>query len=202
MVVLVFGETGSIGQFLANRFRSEGKTVIGVSRNFVVDDIPEVEAAIWCQGVNINDKIGEINYENYSSVIDGNLGYVVRTLDALVKGGKLGAGSRCLVISSLWQEFSRDNKFSYTVSKAALGGLVRSCSVDLGSRDIFINALLPGPVDNPMTRRNLGSEQIAKLPGFVQLEDLWQLARYLCLFNNSTNGQSIIVDLGFSIKKM
>jgi NAD(P)-dependent dehydrogenase (short-subunit alcohol dehydrogenase family) len=202
MAVIVFGETGSIGKFLAQKLRSEGKTVIGVSRNFVVDDIPEVEAAIWCQGVNINDKIGEINYEKYSEVVDGNLGYVVRTLDALVKARKLAPGSRCLVISSLWQEFTRDNKFSYTVSKAALGGLVRSCSVDLGARNIFINALLPGPVDNPMTRNNLDPEQISKLPGFVHLEDLWQLSRYLCLFNNSTNGQSIIVDLGFSVRKM
>lgn len=202
MVVLIFGETGSIGRFLCQKFREAGKTVTGASRNFAVDDVPEIEAAIWCQGVNINDKIGEINYENYTAVVDGNLGYVVKTLDALVKAGKLVSGSRCLVISSLWQAFSRDNKFSYTVSKAALGGLVRSCSVDLGSQNIFINALLPGPVDNPMTRSNLGPEQISKLPGFVQLEDLWQLSQYLCLFNNSTNGQSIIVDLGFSIRKM
>ena len=107
-----------------------------------------------------------------------------------------------MIISSLWQEFSRENKFSYTVSKAAIGGIVRSCSVDLGKNDIFINALLPGPIDNEMSRLNLTQEQMDKLPGFVNLNDLWYLSEYLCLNNTSTNGQSIIVDLGFSVKKM
>jgi len=88
------------------------------------------------------------------------------------------------------------------VSKAALGGIVRSCSVDLGKNDIFINALLPGPIDNQMTRSNLSQEQVDTLPGFVQLDDLWYLAEYLCVHNTSTNGQSIRVDLGFSVKKM
>lgn len=136
------------------------------------------------------------------NTIDVNLHYITKTLDDLVRHDKLEKGSRCLIISSLWQEFSREHKFSYTVSKAALGGIVRSCSVDLGKNDIFINALLPGPIDNQMTRSNLTQEQMDTLPGFVQLDDLWYLAEYLCVHNTSTNGQSIRVDLGFSVKKM
>lgn len=199
--VLVLGN-GSIGKHLAKRFTEKKCNVITATRNFDVHAIPKVQSVLWCQGVNCNDSIGSLNYSTYMNTIDVNLHYITRTLDDLVKYNKLDDCARCLIISSLWQEFSREEKFSYTVSKAAIGGIVRSCSVDLGKRGIFINALLPGPLDNEMTRAHLTQEQTDALPGFVNVDDLWYLTDYLCLHNTSTNGQSIIVDLGFSVKKM
>lgn len=201
MNVLILGR-GSIGSHLIQKFEEKNHRVIVATRDFNVHEIPKVKAVIWCQGVNCNDSVGSLNYSTYMNTIDVNLHYITKTLDDLVRHDKLEKGSRCLIISSLWQEFSREHKFSYTVSKAALGGIVRSCSVDLGKNDIFINALLPGPIDNQMTRSNLTQEQMDTLPGFVQLDDLWYLAEYLCVHNTSTNGQSIRVDLGFSVKKM
>jgi len=198
--VLVFGGTGSIGSFLVKKFSDEVH-VIAPPKNFECNEIPSVDAVIWCQGVNKNDSIHNLEYDDYINVIDVNLNFITKTLNYLIKNNKLNKGSRCLVISSIWQEYSRSCKFSYTVSKAAIGGLVRSCSIDLG-KDIFINALLPGPIDNEMTRSNLSDEQMKKLLGFVNLEDIWQLSRYLCLHNTSTNGQSIKIDLGFSVCKM
>lgn len=198
--VLIFGGTGSVGSFLVKKFSDE-ENVITPSRHFEINEIPNIDAVIWCQGVNKNDSIHDLEYEEYINVIDVNLNYITKTLNLLIKNNKLNKGSRCLVISSIWQEYSRSCKFSYTVSKAAIGGLVRSCSIDLG-KDIFMNALLPGPIDNEMTRSNLSDEQMKKLPGFVNLEDIWQLSRYLCLYNMSTNGQSIKIDLGFSVNKM
>ena len=198
--VLVIGN-GSIGSHLVKRFREAGHVVTVAPRNF--DAVHETfHCAIWCQGVNCNDSIGSLDSDEYMHVIDANLHYTTRTLNYLIKNNKIEDGGRCLIISSLWQDFSRENKFSYTVSKAAIGGLVRSCSIDLAKRGIFINALLPGPVDNEMTRTNLTQEQVDLLPGFVSLDDLWYLSEYLCTRNSSTNGQSIRVDLGFSVKKM
>ena len=196
--IVIFGSTGSIGKYLCDMFIKEGHEVLSAPRNGDVSGLPDVDVAIWCQGMNLNDSIETVDYNKYLEVLDVNLNYIVRTLSTLV----FREGARCLIVSSLWQEFSRTNKFSYTVSKAALGGIVRSCSVDLGARGIFINSILPGPIKNEMTLKNLSSEQIAALPGFVQLEDLWHLARYLCLYNTSMNGQSLIVDLGFSVRKL
>jgi len=200
--VVVFGASGSIGTFICDKLVEEGKNVIPVYRDFDIHSLPpSIHSAVWCQGININDTIGSIDYESYINVIDVNLNYIITTLDSLVKHKKLDKGSRCVIISSIWQEYARDNKLSYTVSKSAIGGLVRSCSIDLGSNGVYINALLPGPIDNPMTRNNLTPEQLSKLSGFVQLGDVWQLTKYLCFFNNSTNGQSILIDLGLSVRK-
>jgi len=200
--VLVIGN-GSIGSHLVQKFREAGHDVTVAPRNFDAREFQHsFHSVIWCQGVNCNDSIGSLNATDYMNTIHVNLHYTTWTLNDLIKNNKIEEGGRCLIISSLWQDFSRENKFSYTVSKAALGGLVRSCSIDLAKRGTFINALLPGPVDNEMTRSNLTQEQVDLLPGFVNLDDLWYLSEYLCTRNNSTNGQSIRVDLGFSVKKM
>ena len=200
VTVLIFGGTGSIGTHLVKKF-TETTSVIVAPRNFDATTVPRIDAVIWCQGVNHSDTIGSLDYEKYLETIHVNLHYITQTLDSLVRHDKISNGGRCLIMSSLWQDFSRGTKFSYTVSKAAIGGIVRSCSVDLGKKGIFINALLPGPIDNEMTRTNMSHEQVSMLPGFVQLDDLWHLSKYLCLHNTSTNGQSIRVDLGFSVKK-
>jgi NAD(P)-dependent dehydrogenase (short-subunit alcohol dehydrogenase family) len=199
--VLIIGN-GSIGSHLATKFREAGHRVTVAPRNFDARTQEKFHSVVWCQGVNCNDSIGSLNAVDYLHVVDVNLHYTTWTLNDLIKHDRIEDGGRCLIISSLWQDFSRENKFSYTVSKAAIGGLVRSCSIDLGKRGIFINALLPGPIDNEMTRSNLTREQIDTLPGFVNLDDLWYLSEYLCTRNASTNGQSIRVDLGFSVKKM
>jgi 3-oxoacyl-[acyl-carrier protein] reductase len=200
--ILVIGN-GSIGSHLVQKFKSNGYNVTVAPRNFEANSFTQkFRCVIWCQGVNCNDTIGALDSVEYMNTIDVNLHYTTRTLDDLIRNDKIEKDGRCLIISSLWQDFSRENKFSYTVSKAALGGIVRSCSVDLGKKGIFINAILPGPIDNEMTRKNLSQNQIDTLPGFVNLDDLWYLSEYLCTRNNSTNGQSIRVDLGFSVKKM
>jgi len=199
--ILILGN-GSIGKHISKRFIENKYNVITATRDFDVHSIPKVKSVIWCHGINCNDSIKSLDYSTYMNTIDVNLHYITRTLSSLIKYDKLEDCARCLIISSLWQEFSREEKFSYTVSKAAIGGIVRSCSVDLGKKGIFINALLPGPLDNEMTRANLTQLQTDTLPGFVNVDDLWYLTDYLCLHNTSTNGQSIIVDLGFSVKKM
>ena len=219
MAVLIFGAAGSIGAYLFKRMVEDGRSVYGTTRtactpNLLYYDpsdpatmsglaaLPSLQAVIWCQGTNCNDEVGELELSQYLAVMDGNVHFVARSLNLLLTSGKLAQGSRLLIVSSLWQEFTRSHKFSYTVSKSALGGLVRSCSVDLGSRGIYINAVLPGPIDNEMTRANLTDAQIATLPGFVDMADLYHLSTYLCFHNNSTNGQSLVVDLGFSVRRM
>jgi len=135
--------------------------------------------------------------------MDANLCFVVHSLDYLLKNNKIKDGARLCVISSVWQDsIARPNKFSYTVSKAALGGLVRSAAVDLKSRGILINSILPGPVDNEMTRSNMTHEQIQKLPGFTDASDICHMIDYMCFKNTSMTGQSIVIDHGFSLMKI
>jgi NAD(P)-dependent dehydrogenase (short-subunit alcohol dehydrogenase family) len=91
------------------------------------------------------------------------------------------------------------------MSKAALKGLVLSAAADLAKDGHLINAVLPGALDTPMTRRNLSAEQIGRLEGATQfgklskLGDVASLVCYLCgAENTGITGQFIAADLGFS----
>jgi 3-oxoacyl-[acyl-carrier protein] reductase len=96
---------------------------------------------------------------------------------------------------------------AYTVSKAAIGGVVRSLSVDLGrSHRILVNGVLPGVVDTPMARKGLTSEQIAKvveatpIGTLVTPKDVGNAVYLLgSELNTGISGQSLLVDNAFSV---
>lgn len=201
MNILLFGASGSLGSTIHSSICEKGTIYCG-ARTYASQDIPVVDVVIWAQGANTNDTIGQLD-ERYDEIMDANLHFVVKSFDYLLKAQKIKDGARLCIISSVWQDsIARPNKFSYTVSKAALGGLVRSAAVDLKPRDILVNAILPGPIDNEMTRINLTPEQIQKLPGFTDARDICHMIDYMCFKNTSMTGQSIVIDHGFTFMKI
>jgi len=231
--VIVFGATGAIGGFLCGRFAAEGRRVIAVSRSGRLnDDIagdivghpfdPErdarfspplgteerVSAVVWAQGMNLTDSVRDVDAEANLRLYRANVLYVLTTLRDLLAGGRLVSPTRFCVISSIWQDIARPNKLSYCVTKSALRGMVQSAAIDLGGDGHLINAVLPGPLDTPMTRANLSSEQLARLENATPsgrlptLSDVAEVVCFLCSERNTgTTGQFIAVDGGFSHAK-
>lgn len=159
----------------------------------------------WAQGANGNDSVYDVKVENHIALYKANCVYVLVTLKALLSLKLLDHGSRLCVISSIWQNLARQSKLSYCMSKAALQGLILSASVDLAADGHLINAVLPGALDTPMTRRNLSDDQIGRLTGATkfgtlpQLHDVASLVCYLCSSENTgITGQFIASDLGYS----
>jgi NAD(P)-dependent dehydrogenase (short-subunit alcohol dehydrogenase family) len=141
----------------------------------------------------------------HRDMYEANVGYILKSLQALLQADLLAPSARLCVISSIWQNLARQNKLSYSITKAALQGLVNSLSVDLGTSGILINAVLPGAIDTPMTHKNLTIEQIesikkeSPLGTLATLDDVAKLVYFLCSDNNiGITGQFIAADRGFS----
>ena len=211
MNVIVFGSTGSIGSYIASRFRESGNNVVGittkhenVSSSIVhVDnmiDIPYVfDSVVWAHS---------FNSDSFSKIIDANVSFILQTLKTLIDNKKIKHGGKLVVISSIWEETTRPDKLSYTITKAALSGLVKNLAYDLSQYNILINNVLPGVVDNEMTRKTLSEENIEFIKTFtnfnrlITLEDIYVTLKFLTTENSGITGQSIKVDLGFTnIKK-
>ena len=163
------------------------------------------DAVVWAQGTNVNDSVLEFDLDAHLEVLKANCVFVAATLAGLLEMNLLRDGARLCVISSIWQTIARERKLSYTVSKAALAGLVHSAAADLASRGILVNAVLPSVTDTAMTRAMLSSEQIdrfASATGFerlTSLDDVANTVAFLCSERNTgVTGQSIAVDLGYS----
>lgn len=226
--MLVFGVTGSIGHTVARTAQSRNWHVVGISRSDaatddcgvkriacdpLVDDLlaalsgeEPFDAVCWAHGANLRDSLTAFDVDDHLELYRANCLLVLVSASALLRGGLLRqGGARLTIVSSIWQDRARQDKLSYTVTKAAVGGIVRSASVDLASEGHLVNGVLPGVLQTPMTQANLSSEQIdlirAKTP-HGRLPDLDTVAEtilFLCSSaNKSITGQSITVDLGMS----
>ena len=221
--VLLFGAGGALGAAIATHLSGEGFAVYtagtthwdGASAHLALgyDDpcdaasfssFPDLDAVVWAQGLNCSDTVATYDAEDLQRLLQANVFFIASSLQALLLAGKLSSGSRLAVVSSIWQLESRPGKFSYTVSKAALQGLVKSVALDLGPSGILINAVLPGVVDTPMTRTHLSTEQIAAITSQSALGRLPEPADIASAVvflvspaNRAITGQFLTVDAGF-----
>jgi hypothetical protein len=224
MKYLIVGGTGSIGYKLVDELLQIGHTIYVTtskkekedstkkiyyltSNNLEILDIcGKLDGVVWAHGVNVNDNIE--NTIELTSLLDTNVVFIVNTLQYMINKNILKDGSKLVIISSIWEKLSKDNKLSYSISKSALSGLVKSAAYELSARNILINNVCPGPIDNEMTRNTLKAEQLEYLKNYmkfgrlVTLDDVWKTVKFLLIDNTGITGQSIIVDLGFcGIKK-
>ena len=225
--LLLFGASGAIGSAILAHVVERGWQVTAVSRTTPPDahsgahwlaldpfapgfsaaalGAGPFQAVCWAQGANRTDSVYDVDPDANLDLYRANCLYILVTLQAVLAGKLLERGARLCVISSIWQTLARQTKLSYCMTKAALQGLVLSASVDLAADGHLINAVLPGALDTPMTRRNLSPEQIASLTGATgfgtlpQLGDVARLVAFLCSAENTgITGQFIAADLGFS----
>jgi NAD(P)-dependent dehydrogenase (short-subunit alcohol dehydrogenase family) len=226
--LLVFGASGAIGSAICAMAARKGWQVTGIARGVPAQPVSGVKylsvdplaeefspvaftaetkytSVCWAQGANTNDSVRTVDVETHLNLYRANCLYILVTMKALLEGTLLQRGSRMCVISSIWQELARQNKLSYCMTKSALEGLVLSASADLADEGHLINAVLPGALETPMTRKNLSAEQIDRLTSATQfgrlasLEDVASVVCYLCSPENTgITGQFIAADLGFS----
>lgn len=225
MKAIIFGAKGSIGSYIFSEFCKENIHVIGTTTNennisenitLVKNDnlenlklIEEVDIVVWANGGNCNDNINNYDVDSFNKIINANITFILNTLKVLLENDKIKKGSKLVIVSSIWEQLARDNKLSYSISKAALSGLVKSVSYDLSSKNILINNVLPGVIDNEMSRKTLTKEQIEYIKNYmhfgrlVNLSDVYKTIKFLVIDNTGITGQSIKVDLGFTnIKKI
>ena len=220
--LLLFGATGAIGQAIASAALAKNWRVTGAARtasknslaldpfsptfspNNLKQEAPYT-AVCWAQGANTNDTVYNVDIDRHMEIYQANVAYILVTLKAILNENVLAPSSRLCIISSIWQNLARQSKLSYCVSKAALQGLVLSASADLAKDGHLINAVLPGALETPMTRRNLTPEQLDRLSSATAfnrlpaLADVASLVLYLCSPENTgITGQFIAADLGFS----
>jgi NAD(P)-dependent dehydrogenase (short-subunit alcohol dehydrogenase family) len=225
--LLIFGGTGVLGTAIANKFQENGYEItFGVrkitdSKNqFLLPvtegPVPELlkgqlfDSIVFAQGANINDSVISNSLDDLNKLFKANVSFISETTKALLSHNLIKHKAKIVILSSFWEQLTRQDKMSYTVTKAAVGGLVRSMAVDLGNaKNILVNGLLPGVVDSPMARGLLKPEQIENVqwqtPGHKMIipSDVAS-ATYLlgCEENTAISGQSLFVDYGFSIARV
>jgi hypothetical protein len=208
-VALLFGASGTLGTACHKKLIQEDWGVVARAHTELHDlNLPKLNAVVWTQGLNFSGSIQNTSLDNWNQVIEANVTFVFKTLQEVLSLGLLESGSRLVIVSSVWEHLARANKTAYITSKSALGGLVRSLSVELAPSGISVNSVLPGVIDSPMTRQQLNTQTIESIkqetPGgrLVSAQEVAEAVFYL-ISKQSTGitGQSLVIDNGWSIFK-
>ena len=225
--LLIFGGNGVLGTAIANKFKAEGYEVtFGVRKVTNSADqfqlpltdgpVPELlkgqlfDSVVFAQGANNNDSVINHEPDELTRLFQANVSFITDTTKALMQHNLIKQKGKIVILSSFWEQITRQEKMSYTITKAAVGGLVRSMAVDLGNaKGILVNGLLPGVVDSPMARGLLKPAQIenvqSQTPGHKMVipQDVANAAYLLgCEDNSAISGQSLFVDYGFAIARV
>ena len=224
--LLIFGGTGTLGAAIAAKYETNGyqvtygvRTISNPANQFQLPltdgPVPDLlkgelfDTVIFAQGANNNDSVINHSPDDLNRLFEANVSFISTTAKALMLHNLIKQKAKIVILSSFWEQITRGEKMSYTVTKAAVGGLVRSMAVDLGNaKGVLVNGLLPGVVDSPMARGLLKPEQIENVqwqtPGHKMIipSDVANAAYLLgCEDNTAISGQSLVVDYGFTVSR-
>lgn len=160
-----------------------------------------VDALVNNAGVAARERLPDVTLETWHKTFDINVTGPMLGIQALVP--LMAQGSSIVNICSV-AALSGHAAAAYTASKWALRGLTRSASLELGSRGIRVNAVMPGLVDTPLMESAppaFFDAALAEIPlGRVgTVADIAPTIVFLCSDDSAYyNGAELVIDGGLT----
>jgi NAD(P)-dependent dehydrogenase (short-subunit alcohol dehydrogenase family) len=119
----------------------------------------QVDILVNNAGSNLPEPIDQITDEKWDQIIELNLTSCMRLTRGLVPRMKERRWGRVIHISSVLGLGGKEARNSYCATKAALIGMTRASSIDLGPYNITVNCIAPGPFLTDLPMNMLSDEQ-------------------------------------------
>ena len=164
---------------------------------------------VHCAGKEETIPLSIYKADKIQSIFELNVFAGIEILRCFTKKKYSNENSSAILFSSVMGELGQAGKVGYCGTKAAVLGVVKASALELAKRKIRINAISPGVVQTPMTKKlfsQLSEDNISEIEkmhplGFGEVEDISPLVMFL-LSNQSKwiTGQNIKADGGYSIQ--
>ena len=228
--VLVTGGNRGIGYEIAKEFKAAGHNVCVTYRS---GDAPEeffavkadvrdsssiteafktieeqfgpVEVLISNAGITRDTLLLRMKEEDFTDVIDTNLTGSFRVVQRAIKGMLKLKRGRIILVSSVVGLYGSPGQVNYSSSKAALVGMARSITRELGGRNITANVVAPGFINTAMTEvlpEETKQNYLDTIPAkrFAEPEEVARVIRWLASDEaNYISGAVIPVDGGLGM---
>ena len=228
--VLVTGGNRGIGYEIAKEFKAAGHNVCVTYRS---GDAPEeffavkadvrdsssiteafktieeqfgpVEVLIANAGITRDTLLLRMKEEDFTDVIDTNLTGSFRVVQRAIKGMLKLKRGRIILVSSVVGLYGSPGQVNYSSSKAALVGMARSITRELGGRNITANVVAPGFINTAMTEvlpEETKQNYLDTIPAkrFAEPEEVARMIRWLASDEaNYISGAVIPVDGGLGM---
>lgn len=124
-------------------------------------------------GITRDNLLMRMKSDEWSSVIETNLGSMYRLCKSCIRGMTKARWGRVINISSVVGSSGNAGQTNYAASKAGIEGFTRSLAKEIGSRGITVNAVAPGFIATDMTK-DLPEKQTEALLSQIPLGRLGQ----------------------------
>jgi len=132
-----------------------------------------INALVFSAGITTPKKsIEDFDEKIWHDVFDTNVTGLLRVLKYFFPSLKKTKGKVAIINSIAARSYSQFSGFEYTISKAALSGLVKQLAFEWINYGIFINSVFPSMTLTPMLKENLGIDGIQKLNEELPLKKL------------------------------
>jgi NAD(P)-dependent dehydrogenase (short-subunit alcohol dehydrogenase family) len=181
----------------------------GVAR--IMSEWGQIDILVTCSGVSVGGTVATIDEALWDRVfainVKGTYLWIHEAIPHMIarrSGSIITLGSQLVVSSG-------GNNAAYIASKGAIVSLTRTMAVDHAAHGIRVNALMPGVIDTPMSRRSLKRyddpaatrERWARrhaMGRFGTPEEVAKAALFLASDDSSfTTGSQLFIDGGWTV---
>ena len=207
MRVLVTGGSRGIGKEICDVFSKKGHEVIAPTREEldlskpIIATYDKIDILINNAGVNRIKPILEaddletmqINYFSPLSLFKNCLPHMQKQYYG-----------RVINIGSIWVDFAKSGRSSYSASKNALHSLSKAITAEYATYNILANTISPGFILTDMTMQNNSEDDLREIRSKIPLGRLGNpneiacLVYFLSVENSYISGQNILIDGGYS----
>ena len=216
-VALITGASGGLGSALVAEFIAQGWRVVAgfhrenshvetdklwplrldvTSRENVKEAIAQVtfrweriDLLINNAGNTADNLVSQLTNDDWQRVFDVHLKGAFLCSQAVLRPMLKQRDGHILNIASFSARTGNRGQSNYAAAKAALLGLTTSLAKEVGSRNVRVNALLPGVLPTPMTA-SLTPEQLADFAAanaLGRINDLAEVARFAAFLAGTQN---------------
>ncbi len=183
--ILITGGSRGIGKAIAKALSDEYKVFAPSSKELNVRSTESINnylssnlknknlyALISNAGIYNDGAIENFSEGNWLDLIDVNLNGAFRITKATIPYLKKSKDSHLIFISSVSAQ-GEAYASAYSASKAAINGLTKSLSYELGSDGINVNAIAPGWVKTDMAKSILNTKNLEKNNLGAAIQNRW-----------------------------
>ena len=162
----------------------------------------EVDILVNNAGVLVFSPFWEYDESTYRSIIDTNLTGTFLTCQAVARRWlRSGTAGRIVNIASVESEVAYPDQAPYAASKGGILTMTKVLARELGRAGIRVNAIGPGPIDTPLSRRfREMSEAGVVFHRLGEPEEVGQAAVFLASpMSSFVTGTILYVDGGYML---
>ena len=176
--------------------------------DLAVCDLPQLDGVANCAGVANMNPFQFVSRQEMDEVFSINFFLPVMLVNKLLKAKKLQKGCSIVFVSSIdGPKMVHAGNSVYAATKTALVGMARNMAIDLVSKKIRVNCVLPGTTDTPMIRTSNVTEEMLQetaknlpMKRFAKPEEIANSIVFLLSEASSyMTGTELVVDGGCSI---